>query len=240
MSKSTGKLILAANSIGLLQDIPTRSLIALKTSDELIFEEDRPARQALKAAGIHREYTKLTEHLESDTLEQFETAILNGKSVCYMSDQGMPTLADPGGALLKIAYSLGAKVEIIPGPSSISTALSACPFDISRFNYIGFLERDQQQRQNELVTLAKSTHEPLVFLDTPYRRKALLGAITNAFGKKRKAMLALDISGQHEEYIYEDLGILAQLDYPKLNFVLVVEGKSNPDRKLRPSKKRRV
>ena len=45
-----------------------------------------------------------------------------------MSDQGVPTLADPGKHLLDIANELEAETFVIPGPSSITSALAACHF----------------------------------------------------------------------------------------------------------------
>ena len=57
-----GKLILASGPLGDTSDIPPRSLEALKRGDLLVFEEDRMARQFLKAAGVHRDYLRLSEH----------------------------------------------------------------------------------------------------------------------------------------------------------------------------------
>lgn len=220
-SKMLGQLILAANSIGDTQDIPLRTLSALKTSDLLIFEEDRPARKTLKAAGIHREYLRLTEHAEKDTIESVKNALTQGQTVCCMSDQGMPNLEDPGQKLLNIAYQIGARVQIIPGPSSISAALAACPFSTRKYRYHGFLVRDKQDRIAEIKSLEKEK-DAIVILDTPYRRKAILAEMAAVLGKKRKALLALDITGPDEEFLYLSLQKLADLDRAKLNFVLVV------------------
>lgn len=218
-----GRLIMASNSLGLPLDIPIRSLEALRSSDILVFEEDRPARQSLKAAGIHRDYLKLTEHKEATAIHAVRDALKAGKTVCYMSDQGMPTLADPGQELLDIAYKLSAKVEIIPGPSSISATLAACPFLDGSFYYKGFLNRDPNLRSEEIKGLAE-LKEPIVFLDTPYRRKAVLGGLLKHFGGNRRAVLGVDISGPQEGFFYDSLKNLEALDLGKLNFVIVTEG----------------
>ncbi|MFW7377877.1 MAG: SAM-dependent methyltransferase [Oligoflexus sp.] len=214
---------MAANSLGLPDDIPTRSLNALRQSDLLIFEEDRQARQSLKAAGIHRDYYKFTEHLEEATLHALRLCLQNGGTACYMSDQGMPVVADPGQQLLKIAYELHASLEIIPGPSSITAALAACPFLQAGFRFLGFLPRDPQERMLELERL-KVEKQVLVVLDTPYRRQPLLQAAAQAFGDQRQALLALDISGPQEAYHLGSLSKLADLKLEKLNFVLIIEG----------------
>jgi len=41
---------------------------------------------------------------------------------------------------------MSVSIEVIPGPSSVTAAISACPFDCSRFNYIGFLPRAENER----------------------------------------------------------------------------------------------
>lgn len=215
-------LYLAANGLGLLEDIPSRSIELLRSADLLVFEEDRPARKSLKAAGIHREYIKLTEHQEVDTIESVREALIQGKSVCYMSDQGMPNVADPGHVLLKDAYALGMRVKIIPGPSSISVALAACPFKIEEYRYLGFLPRDSGKRLKAIKSFANHREETLVLLDTPYRRKALIADLCKGLSGSRCALLALDISGPHEEYVFDSLDNLSKLDYGKLNFVLVI------------------
>lgn len=225
-----GKLIMAANSLGLAEDIPARSLAALRQSDLLIFEEDRQARQSLKAAGIHRDYLKFSEHHEQETLEALRLCLQQGGTACYMSDQGMPVVADPGQRLLSIAYQLRAQVVVIPGPSSITAALAACPFLRSGFRFLGFLPREPDERLRTLETV-KFEKQVLVLLDTPYRRQALLDAAAQVFGAERQALLALDISGDNEAYHLNSLGKLAKLAIDKLNFVLLIDSCTQGDNK---------
>lgn len=220
----SSKIIMAGNSIGHPMDLPQRSLEALRSSDLLVFEEDRPARAALKAAGIHRPYYKFNEHNQTDTLEIIRDTIRKGKSVCYMSDQGSPTVADPGKAILKIAYSLGCTIQIIPGPSSITAALSACPFLDNSFYYAGFLSRDKALRSRELRQI-NTRKEPVVFLEAPYRRNLLISQCIEHLGENREALLALDISGPNEAFINRSLRDLRDLSLEikgKINFVLIV------------------
>lgn len=223
-SKTTARLIMAANSLGLPTDIPSRSLEALRSADLLIFEEDRAARQALKAAGIHRPYLRYTEHDEQETLDALKQAFQAGQTVVYMSDQGMPTVADPGRALLRIAHAMRVSVSVIPGPSSIVSALAACSFLENSFLYLGFLPREDAERRQTLEHHA-SSERPLVILEAPYRRQALLQSAKEVIGGERRALLALDISGPDEAFLEGTLTELcAHAPDEKLNFVLVVAG----------------
>lgn len=215
---------MASGSLGLDEDIPKRSLEALRTADLVVFEEDRVARTRLKAAGIHRDYLRYSEHQEEATLDAVSAALKQGKTVVYMSDQGTPVLADPGRDLTAIAYQLGARVTTIPGPSSVAAALAACPFDCNRFVCAGFPPRDGRERLDFLTSVAGQARDPIVLLDTPYRLVALLDACVASLGSSRKALLALDISGPQESFLFGDLASLKRRagEDDKRNFVLVL------------------
>jgi len=216
---------MASTHIGNIADIPARSLTALREANLLVFEEDRPARSFLKAAGVHRDYLRYSEHDQRDTLAACAEALKKGEWVLYMSDQGTPGLADPGRDLVALAYQLGATVQVIPGPSSLTAAIAACPFDCWAFHYLGFLPQEPGRRLAALRAAASMTR-PLVIMDTPYRLKHLLASCQQAFGAGRRGFVALDISGADEAFW---LGNLADLNKRcatltgKLNFVLVID-----------------
>ena len=149
-ASSRGVLYLAFQHIGCVSDTPNRSLELLHLCDLVVFEEDRGARQTLKSANLHRDYLKYNEHNQRDTLLAVRKVLQSGKSVIYMSDQGSPVIADPGRAIVNLAYQVFAKIIVIPGPSSISAAISACPFVMEPYLYLGFLPRDKQLLITEL------------------------------------------------------------------------------------------
>ena len=218
-------LIMASNHLGKEEDLPFRSKEALKNSDLVIFEEARPARQALKASQVTREFLLFNEHTQKETLEEVRKALKKGKTVCYMSDQGSPTLCDPGSAIAAIAYELSSPLEVIPGPSSIIAAMSACPFPINSFIFTGLLPRKKEERAEELEKYIK-IGKPLITLDAPYRREALLEHFKELLGEKHKALLAIDISGPEEDYIFGSLKEIQKKTklLGKVNFVLILEG----------------
>jgi len=221
---SPGTLYFAASHIGCLQDIPQRTLEILQKADLLVFEEARHARQLLKQAGVHRPYLLFSEHKEADSIEAVKKALTQRETVVYVSDQGCPNLADPGRELLELAYQRKAQVRVIPGPSSITSALAVCPFDVRQFFFAGFLPREPDKRR---ATLRKLSEMPcaLVILDTPYRRQALLQDVETIMSPQgRHGFLAVDISGEAEQYL---LGTFPSLrsqseSLGKENFVLII------------------
>ena len=51
-------------------------------------------------------------------MEELEKELRAGNDALYMSDQGTPGLADPGRDLVEVAIKIGAKLRVVPGPSS--------------------------------------------------------------------------------------------------------------------------
>ncbi|NBQ52810.1 MAG: hypothetical protein EBU49_04430 [Proteobacteria bacterium] len=150
MKKVQGRLIMASHSIGEAQDIPLRSLEALRTADLLIFEEDRGARSALKSAGIHREYLRYSEHDQKQSLEILTESLRAGKTAVYMSDQGCPGLADPGREIVRVAVREKAEIRVVPGPSSLTAAIADTPYRLA-----ALLESCQKVfGENHMATLA--------------------------------------------------------------------------------------
>lgn len=225
--KKRGKevsLIMASNHLGNEDDLPLRSKEALQNSDLVVFEEARPARKALKASGVKREFLLFNEHAQKDTLEEVRRALKKGQTVCYMSDQGSPTFCDPGAELAATAHELEKEIQVIPGPSSLTAAMSACPFPINGFVFTGLLPRKKEERLAELKKYL-SLKKPLITLDAPYRREALLESFEDLVGGKQKALLALDISGPEESYLYGSLKEIRKKtkSLGKINFVLILK-----------------
>ncbi len=226
-SPALGILWIAATTLGELRDIPPRSLELLRSCQFLVFEEDKRARQFLKAAQVHRQWMKYTEQREQFTLEELKRELTAGNDAIYMSDQGTPGLADPGRDLVNAALEIGAPVKVVPGPSSLTAAISICPIDCRRFVFAGFPPRDEESRER-FMRQTLSEPWPVAFFDTPYRMRPFFETMAKVLhGTGRKIFVALDISGPQEQTWWgrpEDiLKRLAALP-EKLNFVAIVEG----------------
>lgn len=220
-----GTLWMAASHISNPEDMPPRSLQLLKTCSILIFEEAKPARQALKQAGVTRPFYLFNEHSQKDSIDVAREALEKGETVAYMSDQGSPTLCDPGNGLTQLAFEMGAPVKVVPGPSSLTAAMSACPFSINGFLFTGLLPRKTEERDKKLSSYIK-LGLPLIVLDAPYRRQALLDSFERKIAGSRKGFLAFDIGGNDESYLYGSLRELMKRtkDMGKVNFIFILEG----------------
>jgi 16S rRNA (cytidine1402-2'-O)-methyltransferase len=240
-----GTLWIAATTLGDIADIPLRSLELLRTCPFLVFEEDKRARQFLKAAGVQRQWMRYTEQREEFTREELERELRLGHDALYMSDQGTPGLADPGRDLVEVALRIGAKVRPVPGPSSLTATISVCPIDCRRFVFAGFPPREESDRETFLRNHVGGEY-PFVLFDTPYRMKAFFETLAKVLGGTgRKVFVAIDISAETEDYWFGSIEAISKKIKSltdKHNFVVVIEGTgvaAAPKKNQRPQRPQR-
>lgn len=105
---------------------------------------------------------------------------LDGHDMGLMSEAGMPAVADPGASVVRAAHALGLQVVPLVGPSSLLLAMAASGLNGQNFAFVGYLPQDaaqRLQRLRELEALALRTGQAQLFIETPYRNAAMLGAL---------------------------------------------------------------
>ena len=144
--------------------------------------------------------------------------------VALVSDAGTPTLSDPGQALVTAAWAAGHTVVPIPGPSSVTAALSAAGYGGPGFTFLGYLPRKPGDIRRLLATL-ETDPRPAVAFDSPFRvRKSL--AIFAEVMPERHLTLARELTKLHEQLLRGTASeVLAALsDPPRGEITLVISG----------------
>lgn len=198
-----GILYVVATPIGNLEDITLRALRILKEVDLIAAEDTRHTRKLLTHYGISTptiSYYKEKEQERSATIIQ---KLFEGKNIALVSDAGTPGISDPGAILVRQAVAAGIKVEPIPGPSSLSAALSVAGLTDSSFIFLGFAPSRKKQRHDLLETL-KDEKKPLVFFEAPHRIEAFLQDCYDILGE-RQIFWCREITKMHEELIWDSI-----------------------------------
>lgn len=105
---------------------------------------------------------------------------LQGHDLGLVSEAGMPAVADPGSSVVRAAHALGIEVVPLVGPVSLLLALAASGLNGQNFAFVGYLPQEadaRSQRIRELQSLARSSGQSQLFIETPYRNAALLQAL---------------------------------------------------------------
>jgi 16S rRNA (cytidine1402-2'-O)-methyltransferase len=212
--------------IGNPDDLTLRARRVLGEVDIVIVEERRAGSTLLKQLGIMRSLVELNEHSTPEETGALVEELRGGANLALISDHGTPLVQDPGHDLVRAAIRAGARVEPVPGASSILAALVASGLPAPRFRFVGQLPPKAEARQQALVDLAAAT-ETLVLVDAPYRLSPLLRALSETLGGERRAVVAQNLTMPDERF---DRGTLQELvnrftQVPfKGEFVIVVEG----------------
>jgi 16S rRNA (cytidine1402-2'-O)-methyltransferase len=120
-----------------------------------------------------------------------------GRPLGLLSEAGCPAIADPGAALIEAAHAAGFRVVPLIGPSSIALALMASGLEGQRFAFCGYLPREGNERAKrirELETRSRRERETEIFIETPYRNDALLGALLEACAPTTRLCVAADLT----------------------------------------------
>lgn len=218
-----GKLYIVATPIGNYQDITLRAIEILKSVDAVICEEIREGTSLLRKLDIQpRELLNLNEHNEIDAVPGLLLRLVNGQNLALITDCGTPVFADPGHTLIQAAHESSIPVIPVPGPSSLTAALSILDFSPKQFYFAGFLPPKPDPRRAELLRL-RALRIPVILMDTPYRLAALLQDVAKAFGKNHIITLAVDLT-QPSERIFRGTveEVLRQVGTRKAEFILVI------------------
>ena len=91
-----------------------------------------------------------------------------GEKIALITDAGMPSISDPGYRIVRACIENGIRVEVIPGPSAVLTALVGSGLPTDRFYFGGFLPVKSGRREKELVA-ALAREVTSVYFESPHR-----------------------------------------------------------------------
>ena len=188
-----GTLYIVSTPIGNPDDISARALRVLREADCVVCEELPEGERLLKRYGIRQTLVDLNEHTEHRRTPELIEALQAGKTLALVSDAGTPLFYDPGSQLVGEAYRIGARVAAVPGPSSLMAALVVSGMPLAQFRFVGMLPAKREERRRALRGLG-AERQTCVLLDAPYRLKAVLDDLLEAFGPQRQVAVACDLT----------------------------------------------
>lgn len=197
-----------ATPIGNLGDLSARGAATLAAVDLILCEDIRHSRRLLDHFGIGTPVAPLHDHNETQVSAELLARLSAVRQACaVISDAGTPLISDPGYAFVCAAHQAGIPVHVVPGACAITAALSIAGLPTTRFAFEGFLPNQAGARAARLDALVGDPRT-LVFYEAPHRIAACLEAMQVAFGPRREAVVARELTKRFES-IYR--GPLAEL-----------------------------
>ncbi len=189
-------LFIISTPIGNLKDITLRALETLKEVDFIICEDTRVTNILLQHYEIKKELISFNAQTESAKINYVIARIKNGETCGLVSDAGTPTISDPGVRLVSAAIKEGIKIEPVPGPSAVITALSIAGLPTNSFVFEGFIPQ-KKGRQTKLKQLAEE-ERTIILYESTYRIEKLLHEL-NEYLPDRYIVVTRELTKKFEE-----------------------------------------
>lgn len=229
-------LYVVATPIGNLEDITLRALRVLGEVGLIAAEDTRTARKLLNRYNIKTRLTSYFEHNKRGKMPQL-LEMLEEKDIALISEAGMPGISDPGYELIKGAIERGAKVEVLPGASSLTTALAASGLPADQFVYLGFLPRKKGEKRRLLASVGEEPRT-IVCFESPYRIVDSLQAMLETLGDRNVAVCR-ELTKLHEEVFRAALSeAIGHFNKPRGEFTIVIQGTGDIKKSLRKAREK--
>jgi len=179
----------------------------------------------LKHLEIKKPFVSYHEHNEAARATELVERLARDENVALITDAGTPGLSDPGLRLIRECIKRELPFTIIPGASSILTALLGSGFSTDKFSFRGFLPVKSGQRERELRA-ATERDETAIFFESPYRLTKTLTACIDIM-PERQLCVARELTKKFEEFrrgTASELLAHYQAHPPKGEIVLVISG----------------
>ena len=218
MNATTGRLLLVPTPLDfgcatlapIADVLPTATLAAAAQTTHWITENAKSTRAFLKRVGEHqplalplqqqtitelpREVHKKGDHKAGGfDAKPLLKAALEGHDVALVSEAGMPAVADPGSSVVRAAHDLGLQVLPLVGPVSLLLTLAASGLNGQNFAFVGYLPQDAGERATrlkQLEALALKSGQTQIWIETPYRNPAMMGALLQSLQPSTRLAIA--------------------------------------------------
>jgi 16S rRNA (cytidine1402-2'-O)-methyltransferase len=217
------RLFVIGTPIGNLEDVTARALRVLGEVGAIAAEDTRVTSRLLGRHGIRKPLISYRAPVERRGLPRVLAALAEG-DVALVSDAGTPTVSDPGQALVTAAWAAGHTVVPIPGPSSVTAALSVSGYGGPGFTFLGYLPRKPGEMRRLLASLAENSR-PTIAFESPFRVKKSLALMAEVL-PERQVTVTRELTKLHEEVLRGTASeVLAALgDHARGEFTLVISG----------------
>lgn len=202
---STGTLYLIPVPLGPVSpetQLHPAVLATIRPLTHFVVEQAKTARAFLKAAGTDTplqllQLEDLNEHTRSNAINRLLDPLRNGHDIGLLSEAGCPAVADPGADLVALAQQENIRVVPLVGPSSLLLALMGSGLNGQRFSFQGYLpakDVDRSKTLKELESESRKRKQTQLFIETPYRNRAMFDAILKACQPGTRLTVATDLT----------------------------------------------
>ena len=218
-------LYLIPTPIGNLGDITFRSVEILKKSDFILCEDTRISKNLLNKFDIKSKLISNHKFNEKKNLSYIIDLLKKDHLISLISDAGTPGISDPGSVLVRECVKENVNVFPLPGPSSVTTAVSISGFS-EKYLFYGFFPEKEKTLKEDFEILS-NLNTSIVFFISPKKINKIIPSIKNNFSG-RNILICREMSKFYEEYIRCKVDELKIFDKdPKGEITIVISEKED-------------
>jgi len=234
-------LYLIPTPIGNLGDITFRAVEILKNSDCILCEDTRISRNLLDKFDIKSKLISNHKFNEKKNLSYVIDLLKKDHLISLISDAGTPGISDPGTVLVKECVKENINIFPLPGPSSVTSAVSISGFS-EKYLFYGFFPEKEKTLKEDFEILS-NLDTSIVFFISPKKINKIIPSIKTNFSG-RNILICREMSKFYEEYIRCKVDELKIFDKdPKGEITIVISEKEDikkNDSFLRESDKKNI
>ena len=195
-----GELILAGAPLGNPADASMRLRQELADATMIFAEDTRRLRHLAQDLQIEvtGEVRSFFAGNERERIAELRELLADGASILLITDGGMPGISDPGYLAIQTALELGAQIQVLPGPSGVTTALVISGLPMDRFIFGGFAPRTLKARRDYIHSIRDQARTIVIF-EAPHRTQDLIVDLLEILGPDRSVALCREMTKRYEE-----------------------------------------
>jgi 16S rRNA (cytidine1402-2'-O)-methyltransferase len=201
-----GTLYIVGTPIGNLGDITYRAVETLKEVSLVACENTRVTSKLLNHFEIKKPTISYNAHASDKNTNKIIDTLLSGEDIALVSDAGMPTISDPGVMLVHLIYQKNEeldederiKIESIPGPTALSSAISLSGISAAKFTFLGFIPHKKGRKT--ILKKVSESNDTHVFYESPHRLKKALESLAE-YNPDRYVVVAKELTKIHEQVV---------------------------------------
>ena len=228
-------LYIIAAPIGNTKDISLRSIEAIKSVKYIFAEDTRKTSRLLSDLSIDKPSIRtFHEHNENEVSKKILSYLIDDIDIGIMSDAGTPIISDPGFPLIKLCIENKIPFEVLPGASSVITALVYSGLPPSSFNFQGFFPK-KSTRKDKAISIIENFEGSTIFFESPKRLKTTINFLHEKLGNNCEIAICREMTKKFQSIKRGSLKKIAQdLEHDEITckgeIVIVVKSKRDSEK----------
>lgn len=194
-----GKLFLVSTPIGNLGDISFRAVEILSSVKVILAEDTRHTKKLLDHYDISTPLLSYRDQNHTRVFPEILALLQAGYDLALVSDAGTPLVSDPGFQLVREMHKMNIEVFVIPGASSVTSALAISGLPTDKFIFLGFLPKKPGQR-SQIISQHMASDCTVVIFESPFRLIRLLEEVKE-IDPVRWVSISKDLTKLHERHL---------------------------------------